>query len=149
MTNHSDDWTTCALETQPLGPFDDWKDAWATLPARGSGWVMAPDAVLPFHATNARRFLAADVADGPHTSVHIRFDGSRWRAWRYVKRDGDTHRERRIRYASVRIEGGPPGPLEYAEYWELASDPFDPFDPTMRVWTPSVTRFLGFTSRET
>lgn len=146
MTTPTDDWTTCALEVQAHGPFDDWKDAWATLPTRGRGWVMAPDVVVPFDATSPRRFLAAEVAEGPHTSAHVRFDGSRWRAWRYIKREGDTHQERRILYAPVRIEGGPSGPLEYAEYWALAADPLDR---TMRIWTPCVTRFLGFTSTET
>ncbi len=139
------DWRTCSLEIEALGGFETWEDAWKTLPHQGQGWVMAPDAVLRFAPSSARRFLAAEVSDGGDTSVNVRFDGDRWNAWRYGRRDGTTHRERIRRFAAVRVEGGPPGALEYAEYWHFAADPLDP---AMKVWTPCAARFLRFVTEE-
>jgi hypothetical protein len=140
-----------ALEITPLGPVDSATDAWNLLQTqRLAGWITFPDAVVildpraPLPAP--RPFLAAELSQGPE-SVHVRFDGSRWHGWRYVRRPGSTHVTEEVRWLAV--EGAsvaPPGThLAYERFWALTPDPVQP---DLKVWTPVAARFCGFRTEE-
>jgi hypothetical protein len=158
----SDPTPDSALEITPLGPVDTASDAWNLLQTqRLAGWVTFPDAVVILDprapgpssgfapgssGPTPRPFLAAELSHGPE-SVHVRFDGTRWHGWRYVRRPGSTHLTEEVRWLAV--EGAsvaPPGThLAYERFWALTPDPVQP---ELQVWTPVAARFCGFRTEE-
>lgn len=142
------------LKIERLRPTATFADVLAWLPKKNAaGWLMYPDEVVLFDpaAVADRPFLSAEISQGQHLSIHIRFDGTEWRGWRYEhQQDGTTHRVEELSFLAVEGAGVemPRRTLQYRRYWHLASDPVSVPGDDIKVWTPHVTCFAGFGAKE-
>ncbi len=141
------------LAITPLGPTANFADVLSWLPKKNAtGWLMYPDTVICFDPASVeeRPFLSAEISQGQHLSIHIRFDGAEWRGWRYEhQQDGTSHRVEELSFLAVEGAGveAPGRTLNYRRYWHRTSDAVSDSE-DIKVWTPHVTCFAGFGSKE-
>lgn len=137
----------CRLEQAFAGTAVSSTEAWALLPAGGSGMVTLSDEIVRFDPRHRNRLIVdAEVTEGDSTVV-LRMDGTTWRAWRWTESAGDSHYFVEREYRSTEpVPSGEPSLLVYRHYWALEPDSgaIAPGTQDLRVWKPVGARFVGF-----
>jgi hypothetical protein len=135
------------------GPWTDGREAARWLASlTGEGWMYAP-------GTPVKKFVPREIGDGPVLaaeiaiseveSVTFRFDGARFRAWRYLESEGNELRRVKKEYEStVQGETGP-GRMVYFVYWKpTTSHAFEvqAAEARVAVLEPHAARFGGWSN---
>lgn len=126
-----------SITTEPLA--DD-AAVWAALVGLtgARGWICRPHEVVEWPGAEAGGpVVSAELATSDGTSLHIRQEGSGWRAWRYTEGAGKPCIAFHESFAGT-VQGDPKRRLDYVVYWALEEED------GIHVYRPFASRFAGW-----